>query len=111
MEDKSEQPGVRAPALAGQPESLAVPWSRLCTRHPLPAFPSLLLPRRVTLQAAADALGAPSPVLTLACFYFTPNVVLPCRGRRGRRPRARQCLEMPSGRAARRSRFSRLSHI
>lgn len=74
-----------APAF-GQPKIPAVRWSRLCTPCLLPAFPSLLLPHRATLQAAAAALGAPSPALTLACFYFTPSVVLLCRQQRGRRP-------------------------
>lgn len=75
-----------APALAGQPKSPAVRWSRLCTPCLLPAFPSLLLPHRVILPAAAAALRAPSPALTLACFYFPPSVVLLCRQQRGQRP-------------------------
>lgn len=75
-----------APALAGQPKSPAVRWSRLCTPCLLPAFPSLLLPHRVILQAAAAARRAPSPALTLACFYFPPSVVLLCRQQRGQRP-------------------------
>lgn len=101
-----------APALAGQPKSPAVRWSRLCTPCLLPAFPSLLLPHRVILPAAAAALKSSQPHANSRLLLFSTQRCAPVQTAKGTEaPRAQQCLEMPSGRPGHRSHCSHPSHI
>lgn len=91
-----------APALAGQPKIPAVRWSRLCNSPlPAPCLPLAAVPAQGHPSGCCCCPGSSQPRANSRLLLFYTQRCAPVQTAEGTEaPRARQCLEMPSGQPA-----------